>query len=298
MQTFEYAYEIGREVNLNRVIQYLKKKGTGVLIVAVIVAVIFGVSITQGNGKAGALENASVSLAIPSKKSSSGFVGWLQGIYSYMFQFDTLKAENEELKIKLAESQTELRKAKSAIEENKRLRDLFDLSDRHEDLTFEDAMIIDRGNSNWNDTYTIDKGQESDIRVGDCVVDSQYNLVGQVIELGLGWATVRSVCDADMHVGALVGENGNAAMIIGDFALMQDGNTKLTYLTDETQVLEGDAILTSGKGGTFPRNLVIGEITDVRTEDGGQMKYAIVTPSASLDSLTQVFVVKDFDLVE
>ena len=130
------------------------------------------------------------------------------------------------------------------------------------------------------------------------MVDSSHNLVGQIIEAGTGWATIRTVIDTDMRVGALVGDGGNAAMVVGDFALMRKGMTKLSYLTEQAQVFEGDVLLTSGKGGSFPRGMVIGTVTQIRTEAGGQVEYATVTPAGNPDELTRVFVIKDFDVTE
>ena len=275
----------------------MKKNGIRLGVFVVIIALISGFAASRANG-AGAVENAVNSLTLPVKEGSTGLVGWLEGIYGYMFRYDNLAKENEDLKVQLAEAQKKLRAAEESESENKRLRQLLDLREKHEDFVFESANIIDRPASNWSVTYTLSKGEESGIKVGNCVIDSQYNLVGQVMEVGSGWSTVRSVVDADIRVGALVGEGGNAAMIVGDFALMQKGQTKLTYLTEETQVLEGDVLITSGKGGAFPKGLAIGTISSVQTEAGGQIEYAVVEPSSNLGALSEVFVIKDFNIVE
>ena len=60
----------------------------------------------------------------------------------------------------------------------------------------------------------------------------------------------------------------------------------------------GDDVLTSGSGGAFPAGLMIGTLTAVQTEAGGQIEYGIVEPQANLDSLVQVFIIKDFTVVE
>ena len=283
---------------MNKFKDYMKKNGIRLGIVVVVVTLFYGFTVNQSNGDAGVVEDAATAITIPVKQGSAGLVGWLEGIYGYMFKYDSLAKENEELKIKLAETEDRLRDAEDAENENERLRELLDLREKHEDFIFESANIIDRPSSNWSVTYTLSKGGESGIEVGDCVIDSEYNLVGQVTEVGTGWATVRSVIDADMRVGALVGEGGNAAMIVGDFSLMQKGETKLTYLTQETQVLEEDVLITSGKGGAFPKGLEIGTVSSVATEAGGQVEYATVTPSSNLGALSEVFVIKDFNVVD
>jgi rod shape-determining protein MreC len=283
---------------LNKFRDFIRKRGLWLGIAVAVVALAYGFAARRSSGGAGIVENAAASLTLPVRQGASGLIGWLENIYGYMFRYDSLVAENAQLETQLAEAQRKLREAEEAERENARFRELLSLSDRHTDFVFEDAKIVDRPSSNWSVSYTIDKGGESGIAVGDCVIDSKYNFVGQIIETGDGWATIRSVIDTDMRIGALVGEGGNAAMVVGDFALMREGETKLSYLTEETQVFAGDVLISSGKGGAFPRGLEIGTVSTVRTEAGGQLAYATVTPSCALGTLSQVFIIKDFNVVD
>ncbi len=123
-------------------------------------------------------------------------------------------------------------------------------------------------------------------------------VVGQITELGETWATVSTLIDVDMSVGAFIGETGTSGMVIGEFSLMKRKEAKLTYLADGAQIFVGDDVLTSGQGGAFPAGLVIGKISAVQTEAGGQIEYGIIEPTCDLDSLVQVFIIKDFELVE
>ena len=278
--------------------EYTKKYGIRLAIAVVIVAVAMMFTAQSGRESAGAVSNAAESISTPARKGATGIIGWLEGIYGYMFRYDSLVEENEQLKKELAETQGKLREAEASEKENENFRKLLGLRDKHKDFVFESAMLVDHGNSNWNSTFTIGKGEESGIKVGSSVIDPQYNLVGQVVEVGKGWASVKTVIDTDMRIGALAGDGGNAAIIVGDFALMQQGLTKLTYMTEGTQVFEGDMLLTSGKGGAMPRGLPIGVVEEVLTEAGGQVEYCTVKPVADINQLTQVFVIKEFDVIE
>ena len=57
-------------------------------------------------------------------------------------------------------------------------------------------------------------------------------------------------------------------------------------------------MLTSGKGGSFPPGLLIGDVSTVMTEAGGQATYGIVTPACDVSRLSQVFIIKDFEIIE
>ena len=68
----------------------------------------------------------------------------------------------------------------------------------------------------------------------------------------------------------------------------------VTWLTEGAQLFLDDEILTSGSGGLIPSGLVVGTVSSIQTEAAGQTEYGIIAPAADLDSLVQVFVIKDF----
>ena len=119
-----------------------------------------------------------------------------------------------------------------------------------------------------------------------------------VTETGTNWSTVRTILDSDSSFGALVFRSGGSVMAQGDFALMNKGRLSLTYLGTEPDVVAGDLIVTSGLGGYYPSQLVIGYVEEVRTSENGLAQYAVVKPEAELDGLIQVYVVTSFDIVE
>ena len=84
-------------------------------------------------------------------------------------------------------------------------------------------------------------------------------------------------------------------MLLGDYALMPLGQARLAYPTEGAQLFLEERVYTSGSGGLIPEGIVIGTISSIQAEAGGQTEYGIVTPAVDLDSLVQVFVIKDFE---
>ena len=191
-----------------------------------------------------------------------------------------------------------VRQAERDSEENARLRDLLELREQRRDLHFESARIVESDTSNWQSVLTVNKGTAQDVAVGDCVVTEAGYLVGVVTEAGLNWSTVRTILDSDASIGATVFRSGQNAVAQGDFALMGQSRLMLGYLGASPDVLVGDLVVTSGLGGYYPPQLVIGTVESVFTGDDGLAQYAVVTPSMSLEDLTQVFVITSFDIVE
>lgn len=280
------------------VLKYLKKHGIKLAVIVLIVALIAGIGSALLKGNAGLVKNTAGIVKGPVQQMVSSVAEWLEGIYGYVYQHDQLVAENERLRAELAAAQAEARDGYAALEENDRLRELLEFKEKHSTMTLESAKVVSWGTSNWADFFTISKGSSSELEVGDCVITEYGVLVGQITEIGTTWATVSTVIDINTSVGALVFENGTSGLLVGDLAMMQEGCAKLTYLADGAQIFNGDTVMTSGSGGGFPQGLEIGTVTSVQAEAGGQISYGVVKPSCDLNSLVQVFVVKDFEVVE
>lgn len=279
--------------------KYLKKYGVRLLIIVVVAALVVALATRPGeDGKSGPLAGAANALRIPIQGAVGSVVDWMQGIYGYIYQYDKLVAENENLRQQLAQAQEQVRESAEAVEENVRLRTLLGYLEKNTTFVTESAMITSWNTSNWVSAFTISKGSDNGIEKGDCVITESGLLVGQIAELGNNWATVRTVIDVNMDAGVLVGDSSIAAMLVGDYALMQEGKCKLSYFTEDATLFTGDVIVTSGRGGAFPSGISVGTVVELRSEAGGQSFYAVVQPSVDLSMLSQVFIIKDFEVIE
>ena len=279
--------------------KYLKQYGVRLAILVVAAALIVGLaSRPRADGRSGVLAGVSNSLRIPVQGAVGSVVDWMKGIYGYIYQYDKLVAENESLRRQLAEAQDQVRESAEAVEENIRLRTLLGYMEKNTTFVTEAAMITSWDASNWTSSFTISKGSGNGIERGDCVITESGMLVGQVAQLGSNWATVRSVIDVNMDAGVLVGDGSLPAMMVGDYALMQENKCKLSYFTEDATLFTGDSVVTSGRGGAFPAGINVGVVTELRTEAGGQSYYAVVDPAVDLSLLSQVFIIKDFEVIE
>ena len=278
--------------------QYVSKYGVR-LAICVVVVVLIELSVSNMlGGRAGLLKNADGALKSPVQKAATALLDWVEGVYGYLYEYDRLVEENNSLRAENAALRETSRNYSELEAENERLRTLFDWAQKHTDFVMESAKIVAWDTSNYTSAFTIGKGSRSDIALGDCVVTEYGALVGQVIELGSDWATIRTIIDVDMDVGALVGEDSYSGVITGEFSLMKQGLTRITYLSSGAHIFQNDEVLTSGKGGSFPPGLLIGDVSTVMTESGGQATYGIVTPACDVSRLSQVFIIKDFEIVE
>ena len=277
---------------------FLKKNGIklGVIVLAVVLVALLAGQVL--GGRADFLTNAIVTVREPIRQAASSVSSLLDNIYGYLFEFEQLKAENESLRVQLAEAQAEARAGQDARDENERFRNILGFAEKHSDFVMETARIVSWSADNWGSSFTISKGLRNGIEVGDCVVNEYGALVGQISELGESSAVVRTLIDVDTSIGALVGADGSAAMLMGDYTLMRQGQVKVTWLTEGAQLFLEDDVLTSGSGGLIPQGIVIGSVASIQSEAGGQTEYGIIQPAVDLDTLVQVFIIKEFDVTE
>jgi len=281
---------------------FLKNNGILILLIALLLSLITAVLSFTFGGVANPFANLAGVVSTPFRDGIHAVVEWAEGLYSDAFEREQMEQELEELRRENAQLKAQAREGEAAQRENERLRDLLGFQQKRTDLRTEPATVTAHGSDNWSSTLTVSKGSAAGVEAGDCVIDQYGNLVGVVSQTGLNWSRVLTVVDVDLEMGALIARTDGAAILAGDFTLMEQGQLKLTYLPEDAQLLAGDAILTSGlmSGGTatYPSGLLVGHVAEVRSDPGGMSDYAVLTPAADLEALEQVFIIKEFDVVE
>ena len=273
--------------------EYLKKNGIRLAVVLALLVVALSVAAGTSSGRAGFLTNAVGAVREPVRKAAASLSDWITGFAGYFGEYDALLQENAELRAELAETLEQAQAYSEEADENARLRQALGLEQRGSEYTLESAKIVTWNASNWKNSFTISKGESSGIGYGDCVVTEYGAVVGTVSELGRGWATVSTVIDARCALGALVGVDRYAAQLQGDFVLMRRGEVYLSGYQAGAAIEPGDEVLTSGSEGVVPQGANIGTVSAVN-DDGS----VVVAPAADLDSLVQVFVIKEFSVEE
>lgn len=189
-----------------------------------------------------------------------------------------LKAENEKLTSENAELEEEAQAAT-------RLQQLLDLKNSY-NLQSQAARIISASTDSWTRTVVIDKGTSSGLAVGMPVTDAG-GAIGQIIECDAASSTVRLITDENSDVSAMVQSSRAQGMLKGS----ADGTLHLTLISIDQTVNVGDAIVTSGLGGVFPKGLPLGKVSSVNRSDGALYYDIEVSPASSTENFEEVLVI-------
>ena len=274
------------------------KKALIVVVIALIVALAAVISMV-GTGKPGFVTSAVETVLKPVKSASAAVAGTCEKLYGYMHDYDRLVEENAALRARLAGADREARDYDALEEENIRLRELLGLSKKSEDYKYESASIIAWSASSWDSTFTINKGSSnSDVSPGDPVITSSGSVVGLVRTVSASSSVCVSLIDTTFAVSVDLDNVTGSCSAVGDYALMRQGKLLVEYISDSNRVFTGDSVITSGKGGLFPPDLLIGYVDTVTATSDGQNDVAVVTPAVSLDDLLYVYVITDFSTTE
>ena len=230
----------------------------------------------------------------PIRTGVSKLTGQAQQLYDYMFQYESISAENEALKQALAALEEDARQADATARENQRLRALLELKESHEDYSLVDAYIISRSSQDWSNTFTINKGTASGITEGMCAITANGELVGLVSQAGPNYAVVKSILDSSLEIAATISASGYNGMVQGGYSTGLEGLLRMDYLPSSSVIRNNDEVVTSGST-VYPRGLVMGHVVDAGFDDTGVAKYALLEPAVNIGTLEQVFIVTEYD---
>lgn len=196
---------------------------------------------------------------------------------------DALRAETERLNAEIAR----LRQEAARTDELERLLGTRNALANQEFVT---AGVVSRDPSNLRELIAIDVGRGDGVKVGMPVVTEGSALVGTISKVEDDHAWVTLITDVDSAVSSLLLESRAQGVVAGGY----NRRLSMEFVDQNATVKEGDTVLTSGLGGTYPKDLVIGKVTGVGANRQELFRRVTVEPLASLSRLETVLVMTSF----
>ena len=225
----------------------------------------------------------------PFRAGANALTKQAENYYSYMFRYESLAAENEALKAKIASMEDDARKADSYYRENQRLRTMLSLKTARESYELVDAYIIAWSSNDWSSIVTINRGENAGIAVNMCAITANGEVVGLVTSVGPNYAVVKTVLDSSLEISATIASSGYNGMVQGGYTSGRKDLLRMDYLPSSAIIRNNDQVVTSGST-VYPRNLILGNVVDAGFDDTGVAKYAVLEPAADISSLEQLFI--------
>ncbi|NNM81481.1 MAG: rod shape-determining protein MreC [Burkholderiales bacterium] len=208
-----------------------------------------------------------------------------RGVGSYLHAQNSLVGENVILKQQILENRAELLRMESLRRENDHLRRLFESAKKIRNPAVM-AEIIYGARDPFSRKVIVDKGSFSHVREGSAVIDDS-GLIGQVLR-AYPWASeVSLITDKDHPTPVEVMRNGLRAVVFG---FGSSNLLDLRYLSTNTDIREGDVLVTSGIDGTFPQGLPVATVIKVDRNPAYTFSRILCKPIAGVDQYRQVLI--------
>jgi len=263
------------------------RQRAGYLFLAVLLGHIILIS-AQVNTKGGvpALEAGVFGVFAEVQRGTSSIISVISDIWSGYVGLRQVRADNEVLRKRLAETEVALQQQRALADRSHLLENLLELRDRTT-LKTTGAEIIAAGATPDFRTVTIDKGTREGL-AADMAVIAPAGVVGRVVVPSASAAKVQLLVDRNAAAGAVIERRESRAqgVVVGT----GDGLLRMEYVSEIADIVVGDVVVTSGIDGIYPKGFVIGRVESVE-KTGTTFKTILVKPAVDFSSLEEVLVV-------
>ena len=189
-----------------------------------------------------------------------------------------LREQNEQLRLLLSN-------AEEYRQEAERLQGLLDMKNIS-GVTGPVAHIIGRSTNAWDQSITIDRGTDDNVRSGMTIMGAT-GVIGQVMRTTANSSTVRLLTDPNSGAAVMIQSSRENGIVRGSI----NGLLFLEDLDEDVIPSVGDVIVTSGLGGSYERGLIVGSVVSVNKSASNPTGSIVVNPNDSASMLEEVIVV-------
>ena len=225
---------------------------------------------------------------------------WLASRYLAIRDFFTAPGDvtrlsqlNTQLEAEVARLQSQIIELQQENSELEVLSALLDFARTHAENEYKTAAVIGRDISPFLHYIIINRGTDDGLRRGMPVVSSQ-GLVGRVAAVTAGGARAQLISDPDTAINVRIQPSGAEALLQGSIT----GDLTVEAIPQDAKIQNGDLVLTSGLGGNYPPDILIGQISGVRQRPVELFQSATVEPVVDFSLLEIVLVIVNFRSVD
>ena len=267
-----------------------KKNGIWGRIITIIILVILVFTSNISINNFSSIENVLNKLVMPFQNIYIAIKNKLLNDDNYVKTTENLKQQIEALTKQNKELQAQIEELQIVKSENTILREYAGLGEQYSDYDFVSAYIINKDISNLSSIFVINVGTNNGV-YENMPVMSKDGLVGHTISATKNTAKVEPIIDSASRISAQTSNSRENVLVKGE--IDSNNNLKVDCLQSNTQMIEGEEIVTSGLGGIYPKGIKIGTIKEVFETKNVIEKYAILEPTVNFKKLEYVVVIKN-----
>ena len=207
----------------------------------------------------------------------------LHNIYEEYQILENKVQETDSIKAKNAELEDEVDKLQKTLELNQVLsKD-----------AYLNATVVNRNLGYWYNTITIDKGSKNGVKVDMPVVVSE-GLIGKVSKVTNFNSTVKLLTSDDVNNKISIKNNENGKNVYGLLSGYDKSSRSFIVegIADNTEIKEGDMVLTTGMGDIFPSGILVGKVSKITKDNFDLARTVEVKSDVNFDDIRYVTILK------
>lgn len=263
------------------------------VIVAVFLVGIMAYAGANGRLTAAPQELLSVVLT-PLQKVTSALSGGAASVWEKYTSIDDVMDRNEQLEAENAELRQQMVDYDRIKAENDAYKALARIQDTNSEASYVSAFVIGRDPLDEFDGFTLDQGSTDGVAVNDAIISDRGYLLGVVVEVDATSCKVMTILHPSFNAAGVISRTRENGIITGSADYAADGQCVLTNLDRATEARKGDQVITTGLGGVFPANLLVGTVQEVVPEQSGKSSSAVILPGADPRTVKHVFIITEY----
>ena len=261
--------------------------------IAVFLAAIMAYAGANGRLTAAPQEILSVAVA-PFQRAAAAVSNGVSSPWEKYTNIDAILEENEKLTTENAELRGQMVDYDKLKAENEAYKALTNIQEQHPEMSYVSSFVIGRDPLDSFYGFTLDKGSLDGVEANDAITSDEGYLLGVVTEVDLTSCKVMTILHPSFNAAGVVSRTRDNGIITGSADYAAEGLCILSNLSRSTLTKANDQVITTGLGGVFPPDVLVGVVQELVPEASGKSTIAVLKPGADPRTVKHVFIITNY----
>ena len=261
--------------------------------IAVCLAAIMAYAGANGRLTAAPQEILSVAVA-PFQRAAAAVSNGVSSLWEKYTNIDAILEENEKLTTENAELRGQMVDYDKLKAENEAYKALTNIQEQHPEMSYVSSFVIGRDPLDSFYGFTLDKGSLDGVEANDAITSDEGYLLGVVTEVDLTSCKVMTILHPSFNAAGVVSRTRDNGIITGSADYAAEGLCILSNLSRSTLTKANDQVITTGLGGVFPPDVLVGVVQELVPEASGKSTIAVIKPGADPRTVKHVFIITNY----
>ena len=261
--------------------------------IAVFLAAIMAYAGANGRLTAAPQEILSVAVA-PFQRAAAAVSNGVSSLWEKYTNIDAILEENEKLTTENAELRGQMVDYDKLKAENEAYKALTNIQEQHPEMSYVSSFVIGRDPLDSFYGFTLDQGSLDGVEANDAITSDEGYLLGVVTEVDLTSCKVMTILHPSFNAAGVVSRTRDNGIITGIADYAAEGLCILSNLSRSTLTKANDQVITTGLGGVFPPDVLVGVVQELVPEASGKSTIAVIKPGADPRTVKHVFIITNY----